>query len=64
MSLPHGIGSGGIQIRKMEERIREEEARMRRMILKGVPSQSGDDQLRGLRETLRQMKARRRPEWR
>jgi hypothetical protein len=64
MSLPHGIGSGDTQIRKMEERIREEEARMRRMILKGVPSQSGDDQLRGLRETLRQMKAGRRPEWR
>ena len=35
MSLPHGIGSGDTQIRKMEERIREEEARMRRMILKG-----------------------------
>jgi hypothetical protein len=64
MSLPHGTGSGDTQIRKMEERIREEEARMHRMILRGGPSQSGDDQLRGLRETLRQMKARRRPDWR
>ncbi len=63
MSLPHSTGSGDTQIRKMEERIREEEARMRRMILKGVPSQSGDDQLQRLRETLRQMKARG-PSWR
>jgi len=63
MSLPHGSSSGDTQIRKMEERVREEEARMRRMILKGVPSQSGDDQLQRLRETLRQMKARG-PLWR
>ena len=58
MSHSHGAGSGDTQILKMEERVREEEARMRRMILKGVPSQSADDQLRRLRETLRQMKAR------
>ena len=63
MSLPHGSSSGDTQIQKMEERVREEEARMRRMILKGVPSQSGDDQLQRLRETLRQMKARG-PLWR
>ena len=63
MSLPHGSSSGDTQIRKMEERVREEEARMRRMVLKGVPSQSGDDQLQRLRETLRQMKARG-PLWR
>jgi hypothetical protein len=64
MSHAHGTGSGDTQIQKMEERVREEEKRVHRMILKGVPSQSGDDQLRGLRETLRQMKARRRPDWR
>ena len=63
MSLPHGSSSGDTQIRKMEERVREEEARMRRMVLKGVPSQSGDDQLQRLRETLRQLKARG-PLWR
>lgn len=64
MSLSHSSASGDAQIRKMEERIQEEEARLHRMILQGAPTQSGDDQLRELRATLQQMKARRRPLWR
>lgn len=64
MSLSHNSTSGDTQIRKIEERIQEEEARLRRMILQGVPTQSGNDQLRELRATLQQMKARQRPLWR
>ena len=64
MSLFRGTPASDTELRKIEERIREEEARQRRMILQGMPTQAGDDLLRQLRATLQKMKGQRPPMWR
>ena len=56
--------SPDLEIRKIEDRIREEEARQHRLILQGMPTQAGDDVIRQLRQTLQRMKTQRRPTWR
>jgi hypothetical protein len=61
MSLSRSTPSGDAEIRKIEDRIREEEARQQRLILKGMPTQAGDDHIRQLRQSLQRMKTRRPP---
>lgn len=43
------------QIRIIEDRIREQEARLRSMIVRGAPTQSAEDALRKLYATLREV---------
>jgi hypothetical protein len=64
MSLSRSTPSGDADIRKVEDRIREEEARQRRLVLQGVPTQAGDDVIRQLRQTLQRMRTQGRPTWR
>ena len=61
MSLSRSAPSGDAEIRKIEDRIREEEARQHRLILKGMPTQAGDDLIRQLRQSLQRVKTRRPP---
>jgi hypothetical protein len=61
MSLSRGTPSGDAEIRNIEDRIREEEARQHRLILKGMPTQAGDDLIRHLRQSLQRMKTPRPP---
>ena len=61
MSLSRSTLTNDPEIRKIEDRIREEEARQHRLILQGRPTQAGDDVIRRLRQTVQDMKARRRP---
>lgn len=56
MSGREGTGLPDKLIREVEQRIREQEARLRRMIVQGAPTQSADDVLTKLQATLRQMR--------
>lgn len=56
MSGLEGTGLPDKLIREVEQRIREQEARLRRMIVQGAPTQSADDVLTKLQATLRQMR--------
>jgi hypothetical protein len=58
MSLSRNTRPGDGQVQRLEQRIQEEEARLRRMVLQGVPTQASDDLVRRLRASLQQMKER------
>jgi hypothetical protein len=60
MTRPQSTAADERLIEAAEERVREQEARLRSMIVQGAPTQAAEDLLRQLHATLRQMKARRR----
>lgn len=60
MSRPQTTASADKLILAAEERVREQEARLRTMIVQGAPTQAAEDLLRQLHTTLQEMKERRR----
>ena len=57
MSQHPSTASTQRQIQAIEDRIREQEARLSAMIVRGTPTQAAEDDLRKLYATLRDMKA-------
>jgi hypothetical protein len=55
MSRPHDPLPLDVYVRDIQERIAQQEALMRRMIVQGTPTQGAEDQLRELQRTLRRM---------
>ena len=60
MSRPQTAASADKLILAAEERVREQEARLRSMIVQGAPTQAAEDLLRQLHASLREMKEHRR----
>jgi hypothetical protein len=56
MTLPHGPSQPDWQIRQAQERVAQQKELVRRLIVQGTPTQTAEDQLRQLEQTLRRMK--------
>ena len=59
MSGPEGAGLPDKLIREVEQRVRDQEARLKRMIVQGAPTQTAEDLLQKLRATLRETREHR-----
>jgi len=53
---PHGTASAEKEILEAEKRVRDQEAHVLRLIVKGAPTQSAEDLLRRLMATAEAMK--------
>jgi tRNA A37 methylthiotransferase MiaB len=60
MSQTHNTDRADREIRKAQQRIKEQKERLRRTIVQGCPTQSTDDILRDMESALRQMQQARR----
>jgi len=56
MAPPHQSDQPGWQIHGAQERVAQQEARVRRSIVQGTPTQAAEDQLRRLEQALLRMK--------
>jgi hypothetical protein len=60
MTQPHSTAADDKLIQAAEERVREQEERLRIMIVQGTPTQAAEDLLRQLHATLEEIKEHRR----
>ena len=56
MSRPHDPILPDQHVREAQQRVAEQEALVRRMIVQGTPTQAAEDRLRQLQQTLSRMK--------
>jgi hypothetical protein len=60
MSQTHNTDRADREIRKAQQRIKEQKVRLRRTVVQGCPTQSADDILRDMEAALRRMQQARR----